>query len=171
MSFSDFLRQFSRLEICSLSPDSLSSEEVQKWSLVLFNGRRTRGGPAGGGRNHPGEGTGCPGRLPRLVLPEPGVLAGSFPSSVLWLPGTTRGPAPPLGHGDQGSEVGGQALQPLVWGPIGRNTVLQLLCVQTVLASPACPWPRGARFSLVPTFLAPCTKASCSRPADGRPSG
>lgn len=107
MSFSDFLRQFSRLEICSLSPDSLSSEEVQKWSLVLFNGRRTWGGPAGGGRNHPGEGTGCPGRLPRLVLPEPGVLAGSFPSSVLWLPGTTRGPAPPLGHGDQGSEVGG----------------------------------------------------------------
>ncbi|XP_036091315.1 calpain-8 isoform X2 [Rousettus aegyptiacus] len=54
MSFSDFLRQFSRLEICSLSPDSLSSEEVQKWSLVLFNGRRTRGGLAGGGQNHPG---------------------------------------------------------------------------------------------------------------------
>lgn len=107
MSFSDFLKQFSRLEICSLSPDSLSSEEAQKWSLVLFNGCRTRGGPAGGGRNHPGEGTGCPGRLPRLVLPEPGVLAGSFLSSVLWLPGTTRGPAPPLGHGDQGSEVGG----------------------------------------------------------------
>uniref|UniRef100_A0A8C2RZX7 Calpain 8 n=1 Tax=Capra hircus TaxID=9925 RepID=A0A8C2RZX7_CAPHI len=43
MSFSDFLRQFSRLEICNLSLDSLSSEEVHKWSLVLFNGRWTRG--------------------------------------------------------------------------------------------------------------------------------
>ncbi|XP_052593825.1 calpain-8 isoform X2 [Peromyscus californicus insignis] len=48
MSFSDFLKQFSRLEICNLSPDSLSSEEVHKWNLVLFNGRWTRGSTAGG---------------------------------------------------------------------------------------------------------------------------
>ncbi|KAM5300862.1 calpain-8 isoform 2-T2 [Glossophaga mutica] len=53
MSFSDFLRQFSRLEICNLSPDSLSSEEVHKWSLVLFNGRWTRGSTAGGCQNYP----------------------------------------------------------------------------------------------------------------------
>ncbi|XP_053515488.1 calpain-8 isoform X3 [Artibeus jamaicensis] len=53
MSFSDFLRQFSRLEICSPSPDSLSSEEVHKWGLVLFNGRWTRGCAAGGRQNFP----------------------------------------------------------------------------------------------------------------------
>uniref|UniRef100_A0A4X1SWC2 Calpain-2 catalytic subunit n=1 Tax=Sus scrofa TaxID=9823 RepID=A0A4X1SWC2_PIG len=53
MSFSDFLKQFSRLEICNLSPDSLSSEEVQKWNLVLFNGRWTRGSTAGGCQNYP----------------------------------------------------------------------------------------------------------------------
>ncbi|XP_049632442.1 calpain-8 [Suncus etruscus] len=53
MSFSDFVRQFSRLEICNLSPDSLSSEEVHKWNLVLFNGRWTRGSTAGGCQNYP----------------------------------------------------------------------------------------------------------------------
>ncbi|XP_059136300.1 calpain-8 [Peromyscus eremicus] len=53
MSFSDFLKQFSRLEICNLSPDSLSSEEVHKWNLVLFNGRWTRGSTAGGCQNYP----------------------------------------------------------------------------------------------------------------------
>lgn len=55
MSFSDFVRHFSRLEICNLSPDSLSSEEVHKWNLVLFNGRWTRGSTAGGCQNNPGE--------------------------------------------------------------------------------------------------------------------
>uniref|UniRef100_A0A8C6RIJ0 Calpain 8 n=1 Tax=Nannospalax galili TaxID=1026970 RepID=A0A8C6RIJ0_NANGA len=53
MSFSDFLKQFSRLEICNLSPDSLSSEELHKWNLVLFNGRWTRGSTAGGCQNYP----------------------------------------------------------------------------------------------------------------------
>ncbi|KAL6037070.1 hypothetical protein STEG23_030185 [Scotinomys teguina] len=53
MSFSDFLKQFSRLEICNLSPDSLSSEEAHKWNLVLFNGRWTRGSTAGGCQNYP----------------------------------------------------------------------------------------------------------------------
>ncbi|KAF5914066.1 hypothetical protein HPG69_010225 [Diceros bicornis minor] len=45
--------RFSRLEICNLSPDSLSSEEVHKWNLVLFNGRWTRGSTAGGCQNYP----------------------------------------------------------------------------------------------------------------------
>ncbi|XP_038425764.1 calpain-8 isoform X1 [Canis lupus familiaris] len=53
MSFLDFLGQFSRLEICNLSPDSLSSEELHKWNLVLFNGRWTRGSSAGGCANFP----------------------------------------------------------------------------------------------------------------------
>uniref|UniRef100_A0A8C9NXA7 Calpain 8 n=1 Tax=Spermophilus dauricus TaxID=99837 RepID=A0A8C9NXA7_SPEDA len=54
MSFSDFLKQFSRLEICNLSPDCLSSDEVHKWNLVLFNGRWTRGSTTGGCQNYPG---------------------------------------------------------------------------------------------------------------------
>lgn len=58
MSFSDFLKQFSRLEICNLSPDSLSCEEIHKWNLVLFNGRWTRGSTAGGCQNYPGEAEG-----------------------------------------------------------------------------------------------------------------
>ncbi|XP_021102109.1 calpain-8 isoform X2 [Heterocephalus glaber] len=53
MSFPDFLVQFSRLEICNLSPDSLSSEEAHKWSLVLFQGRWARGATAGGCQNYP----------------------------------------------------------------------------------------------------------------------
>lgn len=88
MSFSDFLRQFSRLEICSLSPDSLSGEEVHKWNLVLFNGRWTRGSTAGGCQNYPGEGTGRPGCRPWRVLPELGAFAGSSLGNVLQLPGT-----------------------------------------------------------------------------------
>ncbi|XP_054569015.1 calpain-8 [Eptesicus fuscus] len=43
MSFSEFLRQFSRLEICSSAPDSLSREEAHKWDRVLFGGRWVRG--------------------------------------------------------------------------------------------------------------------------------
>lgn len=58
MSFSDFLGQFSRLEICNLSPDSLSSEELHQWDLILFNGCWTRGSTAGGCGNFPGEAEG-----------------------------------------------------------------------------------------------------------------
>ncbi|KAM6217420.1 LOW QUALITY PROTEIN: calpain-8 [Rhynchocyon petersi] len=53
MSFADFLTQFSRLEICNLSPDSLTSEEVSKWNLALFNGRLTQGSTSGGCQNYP----------------------------------------------------------------------------------------------------------------------
>nr|KAF6279904.1 hypothetical protein mMyoMyo1_010159 [Myotis myotis] len=54
MSFSEFLRQFSRLEICRWSPDSLSSEEAHKWDLVLSNGRWARSSTANGCQNPPG---------------------------------------------------------------------------------------------------------------------
>uniref|UniRef100_A0A8C0CGM0 Calpain 8 n=1 Tax=Balaenoptera musculus TaxID=9771 RepID=A0A8C0CGM0_BALMU len=57
MSFSDFLRQFSGLEICHLSLDSLSSEEVHKWNLILFSGCWIRGSTAGGCQNYPGQGS------------------------------------------------------------------------------------------------------------------
>ncbi|NWW15075.1 CAN8 protein, partial [Falcunculus frontatus] len=52
MAFSDFQRQFSRLEICNLTPDTLSSNEVNKWDLTLFNGQWRRGSTAGGCQNY-----------------------------------------------------------------------------------------------------------------------
>ncbi|XP_045442999.1 calpain-8-like [Pipistrellus kuhlii] len=48
MSFAEFLRQFSRLEICSWSPDSLSREEGHKWDRVLLPGRWAPGSTADG---------------------------------------------------------------------------------------------------------------------------
>ncbi|XP_077196501.1 calpain-8-like [Paroedura picta] len=53
MSFSDFQRQFTRLEICNLTPDTLASNEIHKWSQTLFNGHWRRGSTAGGCQNYP----------------------------------------------------------------------------------------------------------------------
>ncbi|XP_048452563.1 calpain-1 catalytic subunit-like [Rhincodon typus] len=53
MAFSEFLRQFSRLEICNLTPDTLEDEVMKKWNMAVFNGSWRRGSTAGGCRNHP----------------------------------------------------------------------------------------------------------------------
>ncbi|VEN47945.1 unnamed protein product [Callosobruchus maculatus] len=56
MSFKDFQKHFSRLEICNLNPDSLSEEELleghkKKWEMSVFEGEWVRGVTAGGCRN------------------------------------------------------------------------------------------------------------------------
>uniref|UniRef100_A0A8D2LJY9 Calpain 8 n=1 Tax=Varanus komodoensis TaxID=61221 RepID=A0A8D2LJY9_VARKO len=53
MSFSDFQRQFTRLEICNLTPDTLSSDHIHKWDMTLLNGKWQRGSTAGGCQNYP----------------------------------------------------------------------------------------------------------------------
>ncbi|XP_041645249.1 calpain-2 catalytic subunit-like isoform X2 [Cheilinus undulatus] len=52
MSFSDFLRQYSRLEICNLTPDALT-DEYTKWAESEFEDTWRRGSSAGGCRNYP----------------------------------------------------------------------------------------------------------------------
>ena len=54
MAFSDFQRQFTRLEICNLTPDTQTSNQVNKWDLTMFSGQWIRGSTAGGCQNYPG---------------------------------------------------------------------------------------------------------------------
>ncbi|EDW31504.1 GL10929 [Drosophila persimilis] len=55
MSFQDFLHHFDRVEICNLSPDSLTEDQQQsgkrKWEMSMYEGEWTPGVTAGGCRN------------------------------------------------------------------------------------------------------------------------
>ncbi|XP_039594846.1 calpain-2 catalytic subunit-like [Polypterus senegalus] len=53
MSFTDFMRHYSRLEICNLTPDTLTSDEIKNWSVCHYDGSWRRGSTAGGCRNNP----------------------------------------------------------------------------------------------------------------------
>ncbi|XP_030286490.1 calpain-1 catalytic subunit [Sparus aurata] len=53
MSFSDFLREFTRLELCNLTADALQNSQLKKWSSSLYQGEWRRGSTAGGCRNYP----------------------------------------------------------------------------------------------------------------------
>uniref|UniRef100_UPI00358DDE6F calpain-2 catalytic subunit-like n=1 Tax=Myxine glutinosa TaxID=7769 RepID=UPI00358DDE6F len=53
MSFDDWLRQYSRLEICNLTPDTLDDDGLKHWHSVTYPGSWVRGSSAGGCRNFP----------------------------------------------------------------------------------------------------------------------
>uniref|UniRef100_A0A670I0U7 Calpain-3 n=1 Tax=Podarcis muralis TaxID=64176 RepID=A0A670I0U7_PODMU len=53
MSFQDFLRYFTKLEMCNLTPDTLVVDKFQTWTVSVTEGRWVRGCTAGGCRNYP----------------------------------------------------------------------------------------------------------------------
>ncbi|XP_078458380.1 calpain-3-like isoform X2 [Lampetra planeri] len=53
ISFQDFCRNFTKLEICNLSPDALADDRTNKWTVSVSEGRWVRGCSAGGCRNYP----------------------------------------------------------------------------------------------------------------------
>ncbi|KAF5897914.1 calpain-2 catalytic subunit-like, partial [Clarias magur] len=53
MAYSDFVQQYSKLEICNLTPDTLTSEGVARWTYYQFEGTWKFGCTAGGCRNNP----------------------------------------------------------------------------------------------------------------------
>ncbi|XP_054654898.1 calpain-8 isoform X2 [Dunckerocampus dactyliophorus] len=52
MSYLDFIRQFSKVEICNLTPDTLMSDNIGHWKQYQFEGMWRVGSTAGGCRNH-----------------------------------------------------------------------------------------------------------------------
>nr|XP_008102805.1 PREDICTED: calpain-3 [Anolis carolinensis] len=53
ISLQDFLRYFTKLEICNITPDALEGDKLQTWTVSVTEGRWVRGCTAGGCRNYP----------------------------------------------------------------------------------------------------------------------
>ncbi|XP_030212189.1 calpain-3 isoform X4 [Gadus morhua] len=53
MSFEDFKKNFTKIEICNLTPDALEDDKIHKWTVSVNEGRWVRGCSAGGCRNYP----------------------------------------------------------------------------------------------------------------------
>ncbi|XP_062864072.1 calpain-3 [Trichomycterus rosablanca] len=53
MAFDDFKKNYTRLEICNLTPDALDDDKLHKWTVSVNEGRWVRGCSAGGCRNYP----------------------------------------------------------------------------------------------------------------------
>nr|XP_055041309.1 calpain-3b isoform X1 [Misgurnus anguillicaudatus] len=53
MCFEEFKKNFTNLEICNLTPDTLQDDQMFKWNVVMHEGRWVRGCSAGGCRNYP----------------------------------------------------------------------------------------------------------------------
>ncbi|XP_072545601.1 calpain-3 isoform X3 [Salminus brasiliensis] len=53
MSFDDFKKNYTKLEICNLTPDALDDDKLHKWTVSVNEGRWVRGCSAGGCRNYP----------------------------------------------------------------------------------------------------------------------
>ncbi|XP_015275551.1 PREDICTED: calpain-3 [Gekko japonicus] len=53
ISLEDFMRYFTKLEMCNLTPDTLEADKLQTWTVSVTEGRWVRGCTAGGCRNYP----------------------------------------------------------------------------------------------------------------------
>ncbi|XP_070843127.1 calpain-3b isoform X1 [Chaetodon trifascialis] len=53
MSFDDFKKNYTKLEMCNLTPDALQGDERHSWTVSVNEGRWVRGSSAGGCRNYP----------------------------------------------------------------------------------------------------------------------
>ncbi|KAJ8416057.1 hypothetical protein AAFF_G00380790 [Aldrovandia affinis] len=51
MEFEDFKTNYDKVEICNLTPDSLTDDTKRKWEVSMFEGSWVRGSTAGGCRN------------------------------------------------------------------------------------------------------------------------
>ncbi|KAI5616713.1 calpain-3 isoform X5, partial [Silurus asotus] len=52
MSFNDFMKNYTKIEICNLTPDALDDDKLHKWTVSVNEGCWVKGCSAGGCRNY-----------------------------------------------------------------------------------------------------------------------